>query len=87
MTNIAKHSPGSTATLLLGADKNLHVSVMDNGPGGAWLRPGGGLLGMRERLAAFGGAMELSSPEGGPTTLSAQIPLLLVPINESGNNA
>lgn len=87
LTNIAKHAPGCTATLLLGADKDLHVSVMDNGPGGAWSRPRGGLLGMRERLAAFGGAMELSSPEGGPTTLSARIPLLLAPVRESGGDA
>lgn len=84
LTNIAKHAPGCTATLVLGADKDLHVSVMDSGPGGAWLRPRGGLLGMRERLAAFGGTMQLSSPPGGPTMLSAQIPLLLVPLHESG---
>ncbi len=84
LTNIAKHAPGCTATLVLGADKDLHVSVMDSGPGGAWLRPRGGLLGMRERLAAFGGTMQLSSPQGGPTMLSAQIPLLLVPLHESG---
>ena len=81
LTNIAKHAPGAEATILLGADRELHVSVMDNGPGGAWLREGGGLLGMRERLAAFGGEMQLSSPQGGPTTLSARIPLLLEPVN------
>lgn len=83
LTNIAKHAPGCAATLLLGADNDLHVSIMDSGPGGAWLRPRGGLLGMRERLAAFGGTMKLSSPSGGPTTLSAHIPLLLVPTHES----
>ncbi len=83
LTNIAKHAPGCSATLLLGADEELHVSVMDTGPGGAWFRPRGGLLGMRERLAAFGGSLALSSPDGGPTTLSAQLPLLLVPTGES----
>ncbi|TFC87192.1 sensor histidine kinase [Cryobacterium sp. TmT2-59] len=82
ITNIAKHAPEATATLLLAADEDLHVSIVDNGPGGARLRDGGGLVGMRERLAAFGGAMELVSPECGPTALSARIPLLLVPANE-----
>lgn len=82
LTNIAKHAPEATATLLLAADGDLHVSIVDNGPGGARLRDGGGLVGMRERLAACGGAMELVSPECGPTALSARIPLLLVPANE-----
>lgn len=71
LTNVAKHAPDATATLLLVADEDLHASIIDDGPGGAHLRDGGGLVGMRERLAAFGGAMELSSPAGGPTTLSA----------------
>ncbi|WP_104177234.1 sensor histidine kinase [Cryobacterium sp. Y50] len=83
LTNVAKHAPGATATLLLAADADLHVSVVDNGPGGAQLRHGGGLVGMRERLAAFGGSLELVSPKGGPTTLSARIPLLLTPTNET----
>ncbi|RMB62433.1 sensor histidine kinase [Tessaracoccus antarcticus] len=87
LTNVVKHAPGASVTLLLGADRDLHVSVMDNGPGGAWLRDGGGLVGMRERLAAFGGAMQLASPVGGPTTLSARIPLLLTPAHENTGTA
>lgn len=82
ITNIAKHAPGASATLLLGADRDLHVSLMDDGPGGAHLRDGGGLVGMRERLAAFGGSMHLASPVDGPTTLTARIPLLLAPAHE-----
>lgn len=85
LTNIAKHAPGASATMLLAADRELHVSVMDDGPGGAHLRDGGGLVGMRERLAAFGGAMELASPPGGPTTVIARIPLLLAPVGETGS--
>ncbi len=84
LTNIAKHAPNARATLLLAADQHLHVSVMDDGPGGAWMREGGGLHGMRERVAAFGGALDLSSPEGGPTTLTARIPLLLTPSAQTG---
>ena len=82
LTNVAKHAPNATATLLLTADQELHASVVDDGPGGAYLRARGGLAGMRERLAAFGGAMELSSPPGGPTTVTARMPLLLAPASE-----
>lgn len=82
VTNIAKHARDATATLLLAADQDLHVSLVDDGPGGAHVRDGGGLAGMRERLAAFGGSMEVSSPPGGPTTVSARIPLLLTPAAE-----
>ncbi len=87
LTNIAKHAPGASATLLLGADRQLHVSVMDDGPGGARFTEGRGLVGMRERLAAFGGTLEMASPRGGPTRLSARIPLLLTPTHERPHGA
>ena len=77
LTNVAKHAPGAGATVLLSADQSLHVSVVDDGPGGAVVRTGRGLSGMTERLAAFGGTLTLSSPPGGPTTLAARVPLLL----------
>lgn len=77
LTNAAKYAPRANVSVLLAADESLHVVVVDDGPGGATVRPGGGLSGMRERLAAFGGTMELSSPPGGPTTVRARIPLLL----------
>lgn len=77
LTNVAKHAPGAQATVLLAADENLHVSVVDTGPGGARLVPNGGLAGLRERLSAFGGTLSCDSPAGGPTTISGKIPLLL----------
>lgn len=77
LTNVAKHGAGASGTVLLAADDELHVSIVDDGPGGASLQPGHGLAGMTERLAAFGGALTLSSPPGGPTSLGARIPLLL----------
>lgn len=87
LTNIAKHAPGARATLLLAADRDLHASITDDGPGGAHLRAAGGLVGMRERLAAFGGVMTLSSPPDGPTTLSARVPLLLAPSSDGQEQA
>lgn len=77
IANAAKHAPGAAVTVLLTADDALRVSVVDAGPGGAQLVPGHGLAGMRERLAAFGGEMTLSSPPGGPTQLVASLPVLL----------
>ena len=42
------------------------------------MRADGGLAGMRERLASFGGSLDVSSPEGGPTIISGRIPLMLM---------
>lgn len=75
--NAAKYAPGAEVSVLLASDRHLLVSVVDSGPGGATFIPGHGLAGMRERLAAVGGRLELSSPTGGPTQVSATIPLLL----------
>lgn len=77
LTNITKHAPTAHATVLVSADEQLHVSVVDDGSGGATVRPGHGLAGMTERLAAFGGTLTTTSPPGGPTALTARIPLLL----------
>lgn len=77
ITNARKYAPRSPVTVLLSAEQDLRVSVVDQGPGGAHFQPGGGLEGMRERLAAFGGTMTITSPPGGPTQIAASIPLLL----------
>ncbi len=78
IANAAKHAPGAQVTVLLGADTDLRVSVVDTGPGGAVVEPGGGLSGLSERIAAFGGEVTVTSPAGGPTQVAASIPLLLM---------
>lgn len=77
LTNIAKYAPDASTTVLVSADDQLHVSIVDDGNGGATIQSGHGLAGMTERLAAFGGLLTVSSPYGGPTWVSARIPLLL----------
>ncbi len=75
--NAAKYAPAAEVTVLVVADQNLSVSVVDGGDGGAIMRPGGGLAGMKERISAVGGSLTISSPPGGPTQLLASIPLLI----------
>lgn len=77
LTNAAKYAPGANVSVLLAVDDALRISVTDDGPGGAEIVQGHGLSGMRERLAAFGGDLRVSSPDGGPTQLIASMPLLL----------
>ncbi|WP_448852775.1 sensor histidine kinase [Corynebacterium sp. 335C] len=77
LANAAKHAPGARVSVLVTVGEGLRLSVVDDGPGGARVVPGHGLDGIRERLAAFGGAVEVSSPVGGPTRVVADIPLLL----------
>ncbi|MGV3073143.1 sensor histidine kinase [Corynebacterium phoceense] len=77
LTNAAKHAPGAPVTVLVTSDADLHISVVDEGPGGAAVVPGQGLAGMAQRLEAFGGALTLSSPPSGPTRVACSIPLLV----------
>jgi len=51
------------------------VSVADNGRGGAVPVAGHGLAGLDERLRGIGGTLELQSPVGGPTVVTAHLPL------------
>ncbi|WP_257202627.1 sensor histidine kinase [Corynebacterium cystitidis] len=77
LANVAKHAPGAEVSVLVMADRDLRISVVDQGPGGARIIDGGGLAGMVQRLQAFGGGLVLNSPVGGPTQLAASIPLLV----------
>jgi len=55
----------------------LVVSVADDGVGGALATPGHGLAGLEERMRGLGGSLMVQSPPGGPTIVSAQLPLAL----------
>ena len=55
--------------------ETLRLEVADDGVGGARLSTGTGLVGLLDRVAALGGNLEVSSPPGGGTRISAAIPL------------
>ena len=77
LTNAAKYAPNAPVSVLVTCDHTLNISVTDQGSGNARITEGGGLDGMQERIAAFGGSLGVTSPSGGPTTVVARIPLLL----------
>jgi signal transduction histidine kinase len=76
LTNIAKHSAATQASVAVGVDGDrVTVQVGDDGRGGAHLGKGHGLAGLADRLAAVEGRLDVTSPAGGPTVLTADIPL------------
>ena len=50
------------------------VEIADNGVGGADASRGSGLRGLEDRVEALDGALRVSSPAGGGTTVSAELP-------------
>ncbi len=76
LTNVAKHAQASLCTVMVSADADrVLVQVRDDGRGGAHLGKGHGLAGLADRLATVEGVLDVVSPPGGPTVLTAEIPL------------
>ncbi len=75
LTNVAKHSGAATATVsVVASAAEVEVRVEDDGVGGAHPSKGLGLAGLRQRLAAVDGTLDVASPEQVGTTLVARIP-------------
>lgn len=75
LANAGKHARADQAWISLRhADGVLHGEVGDDGRGGADPRTGSGLQGIAARLAAFDGTMSVSSPTGGPTVVTWEVP-------------
>jgi signal transduction histidine kinase len=75
LTNVVKHAHAGHAKVTASAEDGLlSVTVRDDGIGGA--DPDGhGLVGIADRVMALGGRLEIESPAGGGTLLTAQLPL------------
>jgi signal transduction histidine kinase len=75
LANVAKHANATRAHVAIArAGDRLVVEVRDNGQGGADPAGGSGLQGLRDRVAGLGGSMYVISPDGGPTTVSVELP-------------
>ncbi|WP_326646186.1 histidine kinase [Streptosporangium sp. NBC_01755] len=75
LTNAARHGGAERAWIdISGNDHALRVVVTDDGSGGADPSLGSGLRGIERRLAAFDGVLAVSSPRGGPTTATFDLP-------------
>lgn len=77
LANVAKHSHATRADVIFWRDTTrLFVEVWDNGQGGASLDDGGGLAGLRDRVATIDGTIAVVSPPGGPTMVRAALPIV-----------
>ena len=75
LANVARHSGARHATLeAVHVPGLLRVRVTDDGAGGARPAPSGGLRGLAERVRTVDGRIEISSPQGGPTTVTVELP-------------
>ncbi|MBB2894417.1 sensor histidine kinase [Flexivirga oryzae] len=74
LANMGKHSRATSGWVsLVVHDDRIHIEVGDNGVGGAD-PAGSGLRGVAGRLAVFDGTMDVSSPTGGPTIVTMEVP-------------
>jgi signal transduction histidine kinase len=75
LANVSKHAEARETWIdIRHTDGMLRIGVTDNGHGGADPARGTGLRGIERRLAAFDGILAISSPLGGPTAVTMEIP-------------
>jgi signal transduction histidine kinase len=77
LTNVLKHAGPARATVTIGYDPGaLRLEVVDDGRGvNGRATPGGhGLLGMRERVAVYGGSLESGPRAGGGFRVAVRLP-------------
>jgi PAS domain S-box-containing protein len=77
LTNVVKHARATCASVRVNLDdRQCAVEVRDDGVGGAEPRSEtSGLSGLRDRIGALSGSMEIASPRAGGTLLCASIPI------------
>jgi len=81
LANVSKHAEARQTWIdIRHTGEMLRIGVTDNGHGGAAPKDparGSGLRGIERRLAAFDGVLAISSPPGGPTAVTMEIPCAL----------
>ena len=76
LTNTTRHAHASSTRVTV-EQRNalLRLSIRDDGVGGADLKHGSGLIGLRDRVQALGGTIEVSSHPGEGTSIVVELPL------------
>lgn len=76
LSNVRRHAGASVVCVRLrhGAGR-LEIEVRDDGPGAADVRPGHGLVGMRERVGLYGGSLDVHTEPGCGFTVTAVLPV------------
>ncbi|MFI9329903.1 sensor histidine kinase [Kitasatospora sp. NPDC052868] len=75
LTNATKHAKAMRAEVnVRRVGEVLRVRVTDDGLGGADAAAGTGLTGLAKRVGSLDGTFHVSSPVGGPTTITAELP-------------
>jgi signal transduction histidine kinase len=76
LANVAKHAQASLARVEVRVDGDaLHLSIADDGVGGANPARGSGLVGLTDRVEALGGTLTIRSPAGDGTTMRVELPV------------
>jgi signal transduction histidine kinase len=76
LANAAKHSAATSVEIrVTGREDLLVLEVSDDGAGGADPARGSGLAGLAQRVAVVDGRLDIVSPPGGPTRITAELPL------------
>jgi signal transduction histidine kinase len=76
LANTAKHAHAALARVdAYERDGILHLSIRDDGIGGAAIGPGSGLTGLADRVEALGGTLRVESPSGKGTAVLVDLPI------------
>jgi signal transduction histidine kinase len=76
LTNTARYAAAAQVEVdVAEKDGTLRVCARDDGIGGADARRGSGLTGLRDRIEALGGSIEILSPVGHGTTIKVSLPI------------
>jgi signal transduction histidine kinase len=85
LTNVVKHAPSARATVGVAfCGQDVRIEVVNDGnpagrPEGGGVMPGHGIVGMRERIGAFGGSLTAGPRPGGGFGVFAQVPFEKAP--------
>jgi signal transduction histidine kinase len=75
LTNVAKHASAAAVDITVRRTGSvLHLTIRDDGKGGADPARGSGLRGLAQRVSSVDGVLRVASPAGGPTVISVELP-------------